>query len=1309
MLSISRRQLSPRLLGPRLLGRRTRRGWGLVWLLSVVLLLTSGCSPFLRSSKTSHLAAARDAAEGSNDAERIGAWLLAELVAPKGSKKRANAARKRLSALKQHGLWASLARAIDADSHGRFVSASEGYLAALRAAKSRSDPDTAMMAWFATNRLISLSVAVPGSYERAHPLVEELMDQPGAIGWRARGELVEWWSQQVLRDPKSIKGEALFANIASEHGCLSKALIAGPFGHGVLSDHRVSFAAEKPAPWPSRFAPDARRGQVPTAYEAEPRACVLHAVSGRSGVYYVQSFIDLPASRDVIIAVQGAYALFVDDRLVLDRNVGKWGVWPRFGVRLQLAAGRHRILARLIRSDSAIRVLAADGRPLKLEGSMVQQAPYSLSAPKWLADPNVLEPFLRAAGVEPLAGAKPSSFAAIDKNDPVLRYAAAYLAHVEGQDDVASVLFEPLMKDQAVATPVVLAQQAVFVDSDPIYADGVARDLARDLRQQAMDRDDALWGPRLWLALQLGDKGQPAELVREIEKLSKVFPEVPAILARLASIYGQLGWPAEHQRALELAAKRFPNDVEVLEALMTAREARGDRIGAEKIAKRIADADPTAEIGLKRALLRADYPAAIAELRRIGKLRVDRRDLAYQLADLLERGGDNGDSLAKLEMALAQDPNDGATRLALADAKYAAGDRRALTTALVDAIESGADDARLRRALELAEGMTDLEPYRRDGLAVIEKVKASGVVLPGTAARVLDYGALWVAPDGTARMLEHEIIRVQSREGIARHVEQQIPQGVILRMRTIKADGRIFEPELVQGKPTVTMAHLEVGDYIETESIWFLRGTSEGGKRFRAPRWYFREESTSYHISDFVVITPSSAPELVVETTGVVPTPTVKRPAGHIVRAWSVKSSVALPEEPLSAPIQEFLPSVRVGWGIDLKWQLARIADLAANPSSSDPRMVRIAEGIVAGKKKVKLQSVTHDERARRIYRWVLDNIQPGKERVGQRIITSQSGDRTRAFVFLCGLVGVDARLGLVRDRLSPPAKGPFSEAEYYNVPAVRIRTAKGSRWLLVHERFAPYGYLPSSLRGQPAVVIQHRKAVTSVQPPPLEKELTTTVGSDIGVTHTGTITLRENGSAEIQLTQVYHDRWAFQLRKWLTGVPEKRRKEELEARLLGLALPGAHVKKLSLPNLDKIDEPVRVIMTIEAPNLARLAEGELVLDIPFMGSVGRLVRLPTRQSPLYIGERYATRTRIEVTVKLPKGATVVSATDGTTIKTAQIAARVRYRRRKGELVVKREVSLPAGRIQPEAYTAFREKVLEADEALTSSIRIRLR
>src|SRR4029078_6758711 len=99
----------------------------------------------------------------------------------------------------------------------------------------------------------------------------------------------------------------------------------------------------------------------------------------------------------------------------------------------------------------------------------------------------------------------------------------------------------------------------------------------------------------------------------------------------------------------------------------------------------------------------------------------------------------------------------------------------------------------LRDAAELLDGMTELAPYRVDSRKVIAEFEASGQIMPGTAARVLDYAALWVHPDGSARMLEHEIICVQSREAIQELAEQQL-RGLALKAPTLKHDSALFRP-----------------------------------------------------------------------------------------------------------------------------------------------------------------------------------------------------------------------------------------------------------------------------------------------------------------------------------------------------------------------------------------------------------------------------------------------------------------------------------------------------------------------------------
>ena len=1270
-----------------------------------------GCALPRAAVDGDYLARARATAADAGDGP-LGRWLLLELIAKGGSGERAQQLRERLSKHEAKTTDGLLARAIDADVHGRLPAAAAAYVKLLDRLREEARADSDLLAWYAARRLASLQSAVDGLWPRARPAILRAIDAPAVMGWRARSTLVEWWAHEHMRRATASDARTRLDKVAERHGCLREALMAGPFGSGVMVDHRVHFAAEGPGPWPLRFDKDARGTHAAVRRETKRHACLISSKQpGPAGVYYVQSFFEVADAQQVIVAVQGAHAVLIDDVEVLRREASDFGVWPRFGVRLRLAAGRHRLVARLLGTETSIRVLDGDGGPLHLTGSAEQAPGYVLTAPTLLADPNAIAPFMQAAGVMQQPG-MPKTRARYSLRHPVRRYLAAHLANADGQADLASVLLEPLVKELKQATPLALALQADLVEDDPIFAAGVARDLARDLRQQAVAGDDGLWAPQLWLTLEAAGKTTPSETVKQLERLRSRFEQVPNMSKRLANVYGRLGWKVEQTAALARAVARFPRDIEALRTLMEVYEEQGQLDKADALAKRIIALDPAEEVVFARALARRDYRAAIEELRRIAKFSRNREAIAVRLAAMMERAGDRGQWLKKLRLALQQDPQNATARLALADARFARGDRHALTNALAEAIRVGADDAGLRNAIELVDGVTDLEPYRRDGLKIIAASQRAGLKLPGSAARILDYSAIWVGRDGRARMLEHEIVRIQSREGIARHVEQSLPRGVVLHLRTIKADGRIFEPEIVANKPTVTLSHLEVGDYFETEHLWVLAGPSEGGDRFTAPRWYFREESTPYHLSELVLITPAGK-QLDIETTGQVPAPTLVTGPAFDVRTWRVSKSPALVREPLSAPIDEFLPSVRAGWGIDLDKQLREAVLRRSDVVKRDPRLLRIAATIVTGKltdaSQLSKQAST-DERARRIYRWVVDTIQAGKERDGAKIITGKSGDRTEAFIYLCRLLGIDARLGLVRDRLSSPVRGPFSKMESFTKPAVRVMTEAGARWLIVGDRHVPYGFLPSSLRGQPAVMVQAKHAFRDTRAPTLEYETTPDTGTRNLIEHRGVVRLAADGSAQLELTQRYHGRYAIQLRALLARVPPARRKEVVEARLLGLELPGARIQALSIAALDDLDKPVRLSMTVKVDGLARLGNGELELTVPFLVRVGRLVELPSRKTPLYISERVANRTKLDITVIAPPGASLM--TELATVKVNDRRVRLSVEdhvEKDGSVKVVRQVTVNASRVQPDDYPAFRERIERADRALNRRLRFKLR
>jgi len=165
-------------------------------------------------------------------------------------------------------------------------------------------------------------------------------------------------------------------------------------------------------------------------------------------------------------------------------------------------------------------------------------------------------------------------------------------------------------------------------------------------------------------------------------------------------------------------------------------------------------------------------------------------------------------------------------------------------------------------------GYTDIS-FLQGGIAAWEK---AGHKMDGSAARVLDYSALWIHPDGSSEMLEHEILRMQSQEAVSKEAEQPPPGGLVLNLRVIKPDGSILEPEPVAGKQTLTMPHLEVGDYVEIEHITATASENAKGKIYRGPHWFFREADKGYWRSEFVVLTPKDR-NVDIEIVGKVPAP----------------------------------------------------------------------------------------------------------------------------------------------------------------------------------------------------------------------------------------------------------------------------------------------------------------------------------------------------------------------------------------------------------------------------------------------------
>ncbi len=1243
------------------------------WIGIGLLALCTACSSGKQAEYPS-VTELREDGRSSKDGEVVAEWLLGELIAPGGKPKEALAARKRLDELGAKGLLAELARGLDDSLHGHLKDVSGHYLRAVERARDSNDPRAPLFAWFAAREAVAYRHSSTKLWEREKAFVERSLDNPGNMGWLARSELADWW-QTEARAAALPKADD---QGASKLGCLTALRLAGPFGRDAMRDTLRSFEPERSGPWPTAWQRDPDRGQAPETLKTDRVGCYISADEPvGSGIVYGETYFDVGEPTDVILTVESAFAVWVDDHPVFTRDVRRWGAWLPQGVRVRLDGGRHRLVAKLAEAASSVRVLYPDGRPYATKAGLDSSQSYSLQVPGAVTAADPLADFVEGGRFH-------------DPKDDLVRFFGADLASSQGQADVANVLIEPLLKKTELSTGPVLAASAGFTENDPVFDDSQRRDLTRELFERASSRDPRLWYPRLATAMSQAERSGPIEAVHAVSKLVDEFPEVPAVLEQLANLYRDLGWSAEYGRTVRAIGARFSEDPAALELVLPVLDQQGQGAEADALAERIKRLDPDSEITLTRALGRNDYAAALAELKRLAQRRPDREDIAERVYDVMVRAGNESETWKKLEAAVAKDPTSEPARLALADAHLASGRHTALIKALVEAVEAGTSTARLSMALDVIEGATELEPYRHDAKAIIAEFEKSGVSLPGNAARVLDYAAVWVHADGSSRMLEHEIIRVQSAEAIRDFAEQQVKPGLTLHFRVIKQDGQVLEPEFVSGKPTVTMPHLEIGDYIETERIESQGGDGNRGLRYFGPRWFFREENVAYARSEFVIVSPKGRP-LQIETRNNVPKPLVEDQGDFVVRRWRVDNSPAAPIEPFGAPIIEFLPSVQVGWGASAESTLRQLGDSIEDFTPVDPRIARIAGRIVEP-----LPAKATAERAKRLYRWVTDNVEEGQEDDGRRVVIGKSGNLWRGFMMLCRAQGIPIEYAVVQNRLSLPPSGPFSALGVFTQPLLRVKTDKGQTWLAMAGKYAPFGYVPAETRGMPARVLVDGKWQSITVP---------SNGEADRIAVDGDVKLAADGSAELELAQSFHGRLAMGLRGAVAELSEQQLRDAIESQLLGRSLRGVQLISHKVEGIDNPDAPIVIRTRSKMRSFAQAVGGSLLIQPPFTMRVSQFASLPSRQTPLLIVE--PTQQSVRLNINLPAGAKIQTPVGQKKVEDGERKVVVGDKLDGARLTLSREIFIPSGRIQPDQYRRFLDFARRADDALMSSVRLK--
>ena len=619
------------------------------------------------------------------------------------------------------------------------------------------------------------------------------------------------------------------------------------------------------------------------------------------------------------------------------------------------------------------------------------------------------------------------------------------------------------------------------------------------------------------------------------------------------------------------------------------------------------------------------------------------------------------------------------------DDLFAAGQRPRAMAALGEAIERTPTRAGALRRLRRAMGGEDpFYRYRVDGAEAIRAFEASGRSYEGSPQLlVLDYMVVRLHEDGSSEELVHQIYRVQSEEAIEQLGQMSLP-GYVLTLRSIKPDGRRLEPDSIAGLDHVEMPSLAVGDYVEYE---FVRGSAPGAEgSYRSGGWVFQNFSYPFDLSRLVLIAPDDLP-VVVEPRGPVPPPVETRDGDLRVLTWTVEESRPLINEPRSATSPERLPhldfGVRAGWDP----YFDRIVDGLMDQDPRDPAVERLVREILGG-----MESAPVEVRARRLHRWVLENIEDGGGgSPGPRQVAARAGSRNRVLRYLLAMAGIDARIVVAR-ALGERSPGALYRGDVYPAALVMVRREDGPPiFTSASERGIPFGYIAPALRGQEAVVLEpgHPRVTIGDQ------------GSsdlrDIRID----VTLGGDGSARLTVEEHFHGMGSYIWRQNLEEVPEAELTRRFEEGYIIPAFGEGRLVSLAIDGREDPDGPLVLRYVAEVATMGRRAGAAFLIAPLFQSGLSRsFASLPARETTEAV---MGAHTRMRLTLRAPGQAQAASGE----ITGPHGARATQTARIEGDaLVVERELVMPPMLVTPAEYPDLARFCLGVDRLEAQEIRV---
>ncbi|HKP62783.1 MAG TPA: hypothetical protein VJV78_38870, partial [Polyangiales bacterium] len=819
--------------------------------------------------------------------------------------------------------------------------------------------------------------------------------------------------------------------------------------------------------------------------------------------------------------------------------------------------------------------------------------------------------------------------------------------------------------------------------SDPLLPDDVRGDDARRLFAAASARDPKLWAPVAQLATLAAQAGRVNESIAALRKAQATWPQVTAIGLALAEQLRGKGYQASADREIARLRELVPDACAPLTAELESKRARQRYADAAELAQKLVGCDAESNALYNSYVERRDFAAAKRELSRLAAFQTESGRYASLLAELslAKNTGDEKALWSTIRELRARYPRSYTGALEEFDTLLASGKfeqaRDALHAALAAEPASMSGFHRISRALL---GEHAMASYRRDGLGAIKAFEASGKKYDGPQVLVLDYMAARVFDDGSSLELVHTVQKAQSDEAVNELGEVQVPEGAeVLTLRSIKPDGRTLEADSISGKETISLPSLARGDYVEFE---YLRASAPadgfpGG--YLGDRFYFKSFEVPFHHSEMVMILPKDL-QYSVDPRG--PAPQLKETVSGDFRVldFAVDESLPLVEEPNSVSSREFIPSIRVGAHATFPAMVDSLRDALIDREVYDPYYAMLARQIVGDAKPEDLRL-----RTERLYAWVLSNIENNNEVFSQAaaMLRAKSGNRARVLHYLLRMAGVSSQLALVRSFAGDATPSTMADGDTYDHLLVRVDLPKQEPiWLFTVERWAPFGFLPSILRGQPALLLAAGAPETRVSQGLLGED-----SRDFKVQ----VTLRAQGSAKVDVVETVRGAEAVGWRSQLEQIPEAELNRRMEQDYVARLFPSASLVSLEITGREQNVPELSLHYVAEVGSMARPVGGGLALSALLPSELAaNYARTAARKTTELIAA--PVRTKVEVAVTLPPGVAAPAALAPIALS-AKLPGNPSFAESvsigTGGFTLQRTLALPRSRISPDEYSAF--------------------